>query len=278
MMKSILAAGVSLLAFSAVTTAQAAPVVGHISGEASYVSYDSDVFSGKNIDSYKYNFNGAALFDLTPSWNIQFDSTFRSLTLSSDAFGGKSLAIDTWDAGTQVFWRDTSKGLFGVTLGYNSLDLPFGESLDGFYAGLRGEYFANDHLTVGGGFVYNMFDGKGQLSNYTGSLFGTYYVGTQTGISLRGQYASTDISGTGNSFETWGLSTDVEYLFQNNLSIAGSVGYEQADLPYGTANFDQWTVGAKLKVYFGTEGSLANQHRTGSLAPLPTVGLPFYAL
>jgi len=275
MMKSILAAGVSLLALSAVTTAQA-KTVGHVSGGVTYV--DNDIFSGKGINQYSFDFEGAAGFDLTPTWNVQFDTHFKSDRLSGGGiFGGKTLAIDTWRAGTQIFWRDSSQGMFGVELAYNTLDTGFGGgALDGFLAGLKGEYYGSDQYTIGGGVTYNTFEGKGSLDTFGGNLFVTYYVNEKTGISLTGDYDDTDVGGSSSNLTQWTVAGDVEYLFENNLSLSGVVSYGNTDI--SSNDFDTITVGAKLKVYFGTEGSLANQHRTGTLeAPLPSQ-FPFFGL
>lgn len=275
MLKSALAAGVSLLALAAVTSAQA-DTVGHISGSGTYVSPDSDLFGGKNLDQFVMNFNGAALFDLTPTWNVQFDFNYGTASfLSDDIFSGKDISIDDWQAGTQIFWRDPTRGLVGVQVAYSDLSVSIA-SLDGFRVGLRGEYFGSDTYTLGGAIVYDSVgQGGDDLETTTGSLFGTYYSGTQTAYSLRAAYGTFG----GNSpsdLDNWEISADVEHLFQNNLSLSGGLGYARLDGSGG--NLDSFNVMAKLKVYFGTEGTLANQHRTSTLEPIPVSGFSFLFL
>ncbi len=276
MMKSILAAGASLLTLAAVSAAEA-KTVGHVSGSTTYV--DSDIFGGKDINEYKFDFEGAAGFDLTPTWNIQFDTHFTSDRFTSDdAFGGKTLAIDTWRAGTQVYWRDSTQGLFGVEVAYNTIDGGFGSgALDGFLAGLKGEYYGSEAWTLGGGITYNTYEAFGgkSLDQFGGDLFATYYVNEKTGISLRGKYSSLDV---GTDIDTWKVGADVEYLFQNNLSLAGALTYSSFSSG-SSSDVDAFTFGAKLKVYFGTEGSLANQHRTGTLeATSGAIDIPLFGL
>lgn len=265
MMKTLLAAGVSLLALSAVTTAQA-KTVGHIAGGVNYVGNDDDFFGGKDVNQYQFNFQGAAGFDLTPTWNVQFDAAFNSDRYSGDIFSGKTVAVDTWRAGTQAYWRDEATGMFGLEVAYQSLDYSI-IAIDGFLVGLRGEYYVNDNFTLGGGVNYNTYEASSftSLDTFTANLFGTYYVNDKTGISLRGNYSSTDVTGAPDNLDGYGVSADVEYLFQNNLSLSGLVSYGNTD--FITTDFDRFTVGAKLKIYFGTEGSLAHQQRTSTLEP-----------
>lgn len=275
MMKSVLTAGVSLLALAAVSAAEA-KTVGHVAGGVNYVDWDDNLFGGKNVDWWQFNFQGAAAFDLTPTWNVQFDTSFNSDRLSGDAFSGKSIALDTWRAGTELFWRDSAQGMFGLEVAYQTLDQA--QSLDGVFVGLRGEYYSSDAFTFGGGVNYNTFETSGvSIDTWGANLFGTYYANEKTGISLRGNYASSDLPSSSPEIDTWGISADVEYLFQNNLSLTGSIGYTSIDVV--SDDLSRLTVGAKLKVYFGTEGSLANQHRTGTLEPT-TAGfnLPFFGL
>lgn len=277
MMKTILAAGVSLLALTAVSTAQA-KTVGHVAGGVNYVSNDDSFFGGKDIDQWQFNFQGAAAFDLTPTWNLQFDTSFNSDRFSGDIFGGKTLALDTWRAGTQAFWRDSSTGMVGVEFAYQTIDFQ-SISIDGFFVGLRGEYYAGDTFTVGGGVNYNTYsaDFYTELDTIGVNLFGTYYANDKVGISLRGNYATTDIEMAPADLDSYGISADVEYLFQNNLSLSGSIAYASTD--FISDDFERFTFGAKLKVYFGTEGSLANQHRTSTLEPTNNgFSLPFFGV
>lgn len=279
MMKSILAAGVGLLALTAASAAEA-KTVGHIAGGASYVGNDDDFFGGQDVDQYQFNFQGAAGFDLTPTWNIQFDASFNTDRFNGDTFGGPTtVALDTWRAGTQAFWRDSASGMFGIEVAYQSIGFS-SVVFDGFFVGLRGEYYVSDAFTIGGGVNYNTYgaDFAGyDLDTVGANLFGTYYASDKLGISLRGNYASTDIAYAPDNLNSFGISADVEYLFQNNLSLNGSIGYGNTD--FVSQDFDRFTVGAKLKVYFGTEGSLANQHRTSTLEPTNAgFGMPFFGV
>ncbi len=277
MMKSILAAGVSLLTLAAVSTAEA-KTFGHVAGGVNYVDNDDAFFGGKDVNQYQFNFQGAAGFDLTPTWNLQFDTSFNSDRFSGDTFGGKTVAMDTWRAGTQAFWRDSATGMVGLEVAYQTVDFS-SIAIDGFFVGLRGEYYAGDKFTVGGGVNYNTFEASfyTDLDTLGVNLFGTYYASDKVGISLRGNYSSTDIKSAPDNLDTYGISADVEYLFQNNLSLSGSLAYGSTD--FITQDFDKFTVGAKLKVYFGTEGSLANQHRTSTLEPTASgFGIPFFGV
>ncbi len=275
MMKAILAAGVSLLTLTAVSAADA-KTVGHVAGGVNYVDPSDDLFGGKDLTWWQVNFQGAAGFDLTPTWNLQFDANFNSDRLSSNAFGGESAALDQWRVGSQAYWRDASQGMVGFELAYQTMGAE--TSIDGVFAGLKGEYYGSDAYTLGGGVNYNTYDTSGgSLDTWGGNLFATYYANEKTGISLRGNYSQTDLSGSVAGIDTWDISANVEYLFQNNLSLSGSLGYASADA--GEGDFSRLVVGARLKVYFGTEGSLANQHRTGTLEPTTSAfNFPFFGL
>ncbi len=271
MMKSLMAAGVSLLALTAVAQAN---TVGHVGAGVNYVDWDDDLFSGKNIDWWQFQFEGAAAFDLTDTWNVQFDTSFNSDRVSSDVFGGKNIAFDTWRAGTQLFWRDQTQGMVGLEVAYQSMDVQY--SLDGILVALRGEYFASDRFTVGGSVAYDTYDfGPGSIDTWTGTLFGTYYVNDKTGITLTGKYGTSDFDVATTDFDNWSIGADVEYLLQNNLSLGAGLAYRSTDVE--TTDLSRLTFGMNLKVYFGTEGSLANQHRTGSLEPTRSeLGIPFF--
>jgi len=271
MMKSILAAGVSLLTLTAVAEAK---TVGHVAAGVNYVDWDEDLFGGKNVDWWQFNFEGAAAFDLTDTWNVQFDTAFNSDRVSSDVFGGKNVAFDTWRAGSQLFWRDPTQGMVGLEVAYQSMDIQY--SIDGILVALRGEYYASDAFTVGGSIAYDTFDaGPVSFDTFTGTLFGTYYLNEKTGLTLTGKYGQTDFDVASTNIDSWSLGANVEYLFQNNMSLGGGLSYRSTDVE--STDLSRLTVGLNLKVYFGTEGSLANQHRTGSLAPTRSeMGLPFF--
>jgi len=269
MNKALLAAGVSLLAL---TGAAAAGPVGNVSAGYTYLDFDDDLFGGKSVNWNQFNLTGSAGYDVGSNWMVQGDFSFRSDKLTADN-SPIDAGIDTWRAGGQAFWRDSAQGLAGFELAYTSVDAGF--SIDGVLVGLRGEVFASDTFTYGAAISYNAFEGKGaQFDAWTGTAFATYYAGPKTALSLRLNGSNTEIDVSSNDLSTWGVGGDVEYLLDSNLSLTGGLAYATLDGGFGD-DIDTFSLSAKLKVYFGTEGTLAQQHRTTTLEPGTFTGLPF---
>ena len=270
MNKALLAAGVCL---AALTGAAVAAPVGNVSAGYSYIDVDSNVFSGKSVNWNQFNLAGSAGYDVGSNWTIQGDFTFRSDRLSIDSMGSYEVSLDSWRAGGEAYWRDQSQSLAGFELAYTSVDVG-PAVLDGVLVGLRGEVFASDTITYGAAISYNAFSGKGtDLRTWNGNAFLTYYAAPKTALSLRLGGSTTDIDSAPFTPETWSVGGDVEYLLDSNLSLIGGLEYRTTD--FTVADFDTLAVSARLKVYFGTEGTLVQQHRTTTLEPSSTAGLPF---
>ncbi len=259
MMKSILAVGVSVIAFGAVSAE--AKTFGHIAGSVNYLSVDDIFFGGKDTDRWQYDVQGAVGFDLTPNWNLQLNADFTRDNWSNFAVDE---GVDALSLGGIAFWRDPSKGLLGVEVNYTHVDFA-SQSNDGYLLALRGEYFGAAY-TIGGRIYWAPSDFYTvDLDTVGGGLSATFYTSDKMAVSLRGNYQDYSFNGNSNDQYNLDITADVEYLFDNNLSLTGTLGYNTGNA-FGS-DFDTLTVGAKLKFYFGTEGTLANQHRTSTLEP-----------
>ncbi|MFT3808929.1 MAG: hypothetical protein QM698_03360 [Micropepsaceae bacterium] len=262
MIKSVLTMGAALLAFG-VTTAEAR-TFGHVAGGLSYV--DDDDFLNQNADAWSYGFQGAVGFDLTPSWNLQLGAAYSNQ--ENDFQFAQGYSVDNWNAGAIAFWRDPSKGMVGGEVAYQRTQGSYTDtSWDGYLIGIRGEYYAPSY-TIGGSLNYNTFEYSEynyDLNAYAGDVFITYYAGDRVGVTGRISFSSTDFPSTAPSYDRWTLGADVEYLVTENFSVSAVASYVAHD--YFTEDFKTFKLGAELKFYFGTEGSLSAQHRTSTLKP-----------
>lgn len=257
----IVALGAGLMALGAASAETRS--FGHIAGSATW--QDQELFIGANADLWKYNIQGAIGFEAAPRWNVQFDAAFTN-DAYADLLFFDGPSFESYRAGTQIFWRDPSQGMVGVEFAYQSF-AGFGDAIDGYVAGLKGEYYAGANTTIGGGLTYSLLTpifGSADAATFGGNAFVTYYASDTVGLSLRTSYNSTDIDISIGTQDIWTVSADVEYLFTGQMSVSASAGYTTNDY-FAFNSFDAVSAGVKLKFYFGTEGSLANQHRNSTL-------------
>ena len=146
-------------------------------------------------------------------WNIQADGAFNGFWASKDyppAFifpGGPGyFQSRTGHIGADAFWRNSEKGMFGVsasriftmTSSHFPTD-PIFPNPDVFGGGLwriggMGEVYANESLTLGGGVYY--VDGYPRvdfqhLHGWEGDIYAKFYANPDFSLSLRGDVQTT---------------------------------------------------------------------------------------
>jgi hypothetical protein len=240
--------------------ADAHRMAGTLSMGYAYTDYD---FSGAGLDTDTFSGSGAFLMGMGGNWNFQPGFSFQSQRFDA---GGTDAAVDAWSAGVNLFWRDAQSGLFGIEAAFQSADI--GIVADGYRFGARGELFASDKFTIGAAAGYQELDIPifGTVDGFYANGFATWYASDRFGLSLKLEYADADASGL--SPKDFGVGGEAEYLCGDAMSLAGGVQY--GDLDVAGVDGEAWQIYAGLKVRFGSDGTLVNQHRSNTVEPSMT--------
>ena len=277
---SWLAAGASCLAVAALAAASAHPAAASNSKYAGLItlgySYtDIDVNNGGigNVSVNTFIGSGAVDYNVEGNYFAQLDFAFASHSPDSGKTGGISLSLDTWTAGGTFFWRDPSVGMLGVDLAYQSADI--GISGDGLRAGLRGEYYVNNRVTIGAAVGWEELDFHGltRADGWYANAQVKYYVSDKTSLSLNANYYTADINNAPFDTNQWSVGLEGEYLISRETPVSVYAGVRYGDFNIDNLSNDptDWTAYVGLKFRFGNDGgSLADQDRNGALSPTTT--------
>ncbi len=213
----------------------------------------------------------AVLWRPTGLLNIQSDFAFHSHRLDiSDGKGPSgNIALDQWHTGGVVFWRDPMMGLFGIDGAVGGID--FGQAIDVFRIGGRGEWFAGDMATIGGGVGYHNLDlgsGKPDFDGVNFNAFVNFYVNEDLALKAKFDYAHFDVSGEDFSIDAWSIGGEAEYMlrsmFGGNSSVFVGGRYAEFDTN-DDFSLEHAQIFVGFRSYFVTGGSLANHHRTNTV-------------
>lgn len=282
--KSWAAAGASCLAIAALAAASANPATaaknnyaGMLTLGYSFTNFDTDTGFG-DVDIGTFIGSGSVMYNLEGDWFAQANFSFASHSPDLDPLP-VSFALDTWNAGGTVFWRDPDSGMFGVDIAYQSVDV--GLTGDGFRAGVRAEWYPNDNWTVSGAVGWEQIDFS--LADVDGiyANFGVkHYHGDRFSLALNANYFEANVDVINFEPTQWSVGAEGEYLISREtpLSVYAGVRYGEFDLDFTNApDPSQWTAYVGLKFRFGNEGgSLVEQDREGAVSPTTTgFGQPF---
>jgi hypothetical protein len=226
---------------------------------------DSD--DGDGVDSSAF-FGGAAVLFGPAGSNLNFQGDFA---FHGHKFDGSDYSLDEWHAGGIVFWRDPAWGLIGVDGSFINLDA--GTSAEFGRVGGRGEFFAGQAFTLGGGAGYLWSDFFGtDTSGFDANLWARFYPTDNVALKLRGDYGNLDFDQYDASATSWAVTGEGEYLFaQVPISIFAGARFAQTNGD-GTKSFeftlDEKQVFGGARFYFGSGGpgtSLASHHRNNTL-------------
>jgi hypothetical protein len=207
------------------------------------------------------------------NFNFQGDFSFHSHSPDFGSGFGPSgnTRLDSWHAGGIAFWRDANVGLVGIDGSFISNDY-FG-SVESWRLGLRGEYFVDPSITVGGGAGYVTMDffGKADGDGFDGNLWARYYFNDSFAMKVRGDVGSLSFDdGPYEDVTAWAIAGEGEYLLPSlPMSVFVGVRYAKSDVdasPDYTVDSLQVYGGAKFYFGSGDAGtSLATHHRNNTL-------------
>jgi hypothetical protein len=211
-------------------------------------------------------------------WFGEGNFSFESQQFNN-VFGPGSTAIDTWQVGALVGYNFDGQGRLGVDLAYQTLD--FGFSVDGYRAGIRGEYYLNRDATLRAGVGYqdynqNGIEGDGVYANGGGS----YYFNRNLGIRGDVDYFKYDLTGFGphTNFDVWALGGKLQYKLDDcPVILGGGVTYGDINGPFGVGDNHAWQFGLDITAKFGSGApakSLAETERTSTFEP-SRIGVAF---
>ena len=162
-------------------------------------------------------------------------------------FGG-GLDSDTWlFDGAAVFHG--MQGLVGAGVGYHSVDVA-NVTVDGTEFGIFGQYYVGPMLTV---HAAGLMDDEGEFG-LEGGLAG--YL--MPNLMIGGRVAYED------AHEATMFAVEAELLPFEAMPVSVFGGFARAE--EGSHSTDIFSIG--LRFYIGSEGTLANRHRTGPSAIL----------
>lgn len=236
------------------------------------VGYDYSSLDDFDVDRNTFHGQGSVHWQLDGNWNVQGNFGFNSDRF--DTGGGPSPTIDTWKIGGAAFWRNQADGAIGGELYYQSVDV-FGFSADGFGLAGRGELYLSPTMTLGARIGYATIDEAGlDIDEWSIGALGKYYWQPNLGLSLGLNYSSFDDDG-GEGFDEWALRGEAEYLFADcDTSVYGSLMFGDLEADSG-GDSDEFGLGLGVRIYFGTDGQLAQRQRTGPLEEWRTSRLAF---
>ena len=209
--------------------------VGH-AGEAVLGANGKVGFSAGNMNGYAgKNLTGSFTVPLGTNFGFQVDALYTDVSKN-----------DFYGMGAHLFWRDSEKGLFGVTAGV----LRENDVLDSWVAGIEGEYYMGN-VTLGAQVGFANVDYKGGPLPFIETDETDYYASAKIGF-----YPIDDLL----------LSLSYSRSFDNGL-VQGQIEYQTplngislfVDIAQGEDNYDHALIG--LRYYFGKEKSLKLRHR-----------------
>lgn len=189
-------------------------------------SMDSD--TGKNV-------MGSFSAPLGTNFGFQVDALYTDVA-----------ERDFYGLGAHLFWRDSDKGLLGITAG----GVRENDVLDSWAVGTEGEYYL-DKITVGAQAGVANIDYKGGSAPFISTDETDFYATAEVGF-----YPVDNVL----------VSLTYTRAFNNNLT-QGQIEYQTpingvslfADVAQGDNDYDHALVG--LRYYFGSDKSLKLRHR-----------------
>ena len=243
------------------------------------------------VDWTNYNPNGAPDYDsntfigqgtvgvpLGNGWSAEGNFSFE--TQQFDNFGlPVSFAVDTWGVGALIGYRFDGQGRLGFDLAYQSAD--FGASIDGYRAGLRGEYFWMPNVTVRATAGWQNYDTSGiKADGFYGSAGGSYYFTRNIGFRGDIDYYTYNLSGFGSTsdYNVWDFGGKLQYKCDDYpLIFGGHVNYTTIDA-FGSNN-NAWNFGLDITASFGVGAGSSSLRDTETTAPFGPVrtGIKYFA-
>jgi hypothetical protein len=223
---------------------------------------DVDVSPAFNDDTNTIGGEFSIAHGLGGMWQGQVDGNFNSVQFDSGGDG----AVDVMRIGLGAFYEGgTSR--FGFGIGYDSIN--YGTRDDGWDVGAGGEFYISNQFTLNGGASYINIDGgvPGSLIDGDGwglNGGGTYYARERLSLGLQLSYLDFEFDSGGGNADIFGIGGELEYLCPDSpLSFLAAVRYH--DIEISTIDGDATSLEVGLKWRFNTQGTLADQDRSGTL-------------
>jgi len=181
------------------------------------------------------NLTGSFTVPLGTNFGFQLDALYTDVS-----------ERDFYGMGAHLFWRDSEKGLFGLTAG----GIRENDILDSWATGVEGEYYLGN-VTLGAQGGVATLDYKGGSSSFIETDETDYYASAEIGF-----YPMDDLL----------LSLSYNRVLDNGM-VQGQIEYQTpvngvsffADIAQGENRYDHALVG--LRYYFGKKKNLKLRHR-----------------
>ena len=243
----------ALALVAGVTPAAADGMGGHdLYGMANF-AYDWTMYNPSGAPDFHTNTfigQGAVGVPLGNGWSAQGNFSFETQQFDN-IFGPVNFAVDTWQAGALVGYQFDGQGRIGFDLAYETAD--FGASVDGYRAGMRGEYFWRPDVTFRADAGYQNYNTNGITADgFYGTAGGSYYFSRNIGVRGNVDYYTYNLTGFGPStnYDVWDFGGKLQYKCDDYPLVFGAhAHYATIDAFGNTSN--AWNLGIDLTALFG---------------------------
>jgi len=219
-------------------------------GSANF-GYDWTMYHPNGMSDYHTRtFIGQGAFGvpLGNGWSAQGNFSFETQQFNN--FGPK-FSVDTWQVGGVAGYNFDGQGRLGFDLAYQTVD--FGVSLDGYRAGLRGDWYWRPDVTLRAVAGYQDYNTNGiKADGFYGSGGGSYYFNRNFGFRGNVDYYTYRVTGFGPSsdYDVWDFGGKLQYKCDTYPLVFGAhANYATIDA-FGSHSND-WVLGLDLTALFG---------------------------
>jgi hypothetical protein len=239
-------------------------------------NYDPSIVSDFHTNTFLAQ--GAFGLPIGNGWSLQGNFAFESQQF--DDFGPINFSVDTWQVGGLVGYEFDNEGRLGFDLAYETIDV--GLSIDGYRAGVRGEYYWLPEATLRANLGWQDYDGTAlEMDGFFGGIGASYYFTRNLAVRGSIDYYTYDINLGPISFgdyDVWDFGAKLQYkLDEYPLVLGGHVNYGSIDAFGGDS--DAWVLGLDITALFGSDAedsSLRDAENNSTFTPMRT-GVKYFS-
>src|SRR5262245_20335625 len=259
----------ALCALALVAGVTPAAAEGELFGTAHFgfdwTNYDPEFIP--DFDSTTFIGQGAVGIPLGNGWSGQMNFSFESQDFDL-GIPLVDLSLDTWQVGGVIAYQDAGRWKGGLDLAYQVAD--FGISIDGYRAGLRGEYYASPNFTLRGAAGWQDYNNSGiEADGFYGGIGASYYFTRNIALSGSVDYHTYDLSifsASVGDYDVWDFGGKLEYKCDEYpIAFGGHVNYATIDA-FGFET-DAWNFGLDITAFFGDDARSASLRDAEMNAP-----------